>query len=555
MDKEKKEFRKRSIRTKLTVVPIALVIISVIAMIISVSIRTNANIKEQMKKDTEFLLENVVNRLENDVRSDEFSYQTIIEELSATENVMYANYVDSNYISVANNDPSYLGRDMRDTPEIVEAMSEDKIIDSEQEFDGIKVYDIIYPAIIEGELGVLRMGFYLNDINNAIMKSIRSIIIIGLIVIALLTFVLYRSSREVITVINSFKGDTEMMATGDFSMDVPEEMQARRDEFGEIARANMRMKESIRDILKGVTNNAGIVASHSQELTTTAEESEKAADELSVVIQEIAEASTSQAQDVENGFSVVQELDKSMRINNDNVKKLNNSTEEVNTLKDEGLVLIKDLVSKTNTTKDSVREIGDIIENTNTSAENIVKAIEMIKNISDQTNLLALNASIEAARAGESGRGFAVVAEEIRKLAEQSSDFTKEIELIVADLTSKTLMAVDTMNDVEEIVNLQGQSVDRTDSKFQGISVSLEEIYQAIEEVNNSSEDMTNQKEKLNNLIENLAAIAEENAAGTEQASASVEEQNAVMTQITNASSELTAIAEELNNAVSLFKI
>lgn len=555
MHKEKKESRKRSIRTKLTVVPIALVIISVIAMIISVSIRTNANIKEQMKKDTEFLLENVVNRLENDGRSDEFSYQTIIEELSATENVMYANYVDSNYISVANNDPSYLGRDMRDTPEIVEAMSEDKIIDSEQEFDGIKVYDIIYPAIIEGELGVLRMGFYLDDVNNAIMKSIRSIIIIGLIVIALLTFVLYRSSREVITVINSFKGDTEMMATGDFSMDVPEEMQARRDEFGEIARANMRMKESIRDILKGVTNNAGIVASHSQELTTTAEESEKAADELSVVIQEIAEASTSQAQDVDNGFTVVQELDKSMRINNDNIKKLNYSTEEVNTLKDEGLVLIKDLVSKTNTTKDSVREIGDIIDNTNTSAENIVKAIEMIKNISDQTNLLALNASIEAARAGESGRGFAVVAEEIRKLAEQSSDFTKEIELIVADLTSKTLMAVDTMNDVEEIVNLQGQSVDRTDSKFQGISVSLEEIYQAIEEVNNSSEDMTNQKEKLNNLIENLAAIAEENAAGTEQASASVEEQNAVMAQITNASSELTAIAEELNNAVSLFKI
>ena len=486
----------------------------------------------------------------------QFEINGMIDDLMESGDVSYAGYLNTDYVYTANSNSDFLGQDMSDTPEVVEAISEGKLAVSDRnEVDG-EVLDMIYPVNINGEtLGAFRVGFSMDNLNSAIRNNIISVIFIGLLAIALLVFVLYRSSTEMISVINALRGDMELMANGDFSTDVPEEMLVREDEFGEIARADVTMKVSIREILGNVTNRAEVVAAHSEELTPTANQAAVSTQELTTVIQEIAETSSTQAHDVENGANAVEELDRVLGINHLNMDALNLSTDEVNTLKDEGVELVRDLVNKTDETRDAIQEIGAVITDTNISADNIVKAIEMIKRISDQTNLLALNASMEAARAGEAGAGFAVVSEEIRKLAEDSSNFTGEIEVIVNDLTSKTLTAVDTMNTVDEIINLQGDSVERTDAKFEGISIALEDIHKAITEVNNSNLDIDQQKERLAMLIENLAAVAQENAAGAEEASASVEEQNVVMGEISNASEELAETAEELNDAVSIFTI
>lgn len=485
-----------------------------------------------------------------------FHIDELINDLSTTDDIVYITYIDSEFVSTASSDESQLGQNFSNIAEVVEAINEQQPIFKDRKINNTDVLDLVYPIVQDdSSIGALRVGFSKTNLNKAIFDNILSIAIIGIIVIILLVVILYRSSKEIISIVNYQKEDMITMANGDFSVDVPEEMLMREDEFGEIARADMRMKESIRQILSNVTSRAEVVASHSEELTATTYQSELAADELSNVLQEIAATTNSQAEDTEDGLNAVQELDRMINRNGSNMEMLNESTEKVNLLKDEGLDLIYDLVERTETTVKAINDIESVITETNISADNIVAAIQMVKNISDQTNLLALNASIEAARAGEAGSGFAVVAEEIRKLAEDSSSFTEEIELIVNDLTSKTIKAVDTMTEVDELINLQGDSVSRTDTKFQGISTAVEEIQEAIGAVNQTNEAIAEQERRLSHLVGNLTTVAEENAAGTEEASASVEEQNAIMTEISKASEDLAKTAEELNTAISIFKI
>ena len=241
--------------------------------------------------------------------------------------------------------------------------------------------------------------------------------------------------------------------------------------------------------------------------------------------------------------------------NKKDIQNLNNTTEKVTNLKDEGLEILKDLVEKTSMSRKSSQEVQKIIINTNESAGKIVSASEMIKSIADQTNLLALNAAIEAARAGDVGRGFAVVADEIRKLAEQSNQFTNEINTIIHNLTDKTSNAVHTMEVVAMAVSSQAESVALTNNKFDGIAQSIEDMKEIINKVSDSSDEMARKKEDIIVIIEQLSAISEENAAGTEEASASVEEQTASMEEIAHSSEDLSKVAEELNQRIGQFTI
>ena len=187
--------------------------------------------------------------------------------------------------------------------------------------------------------------------------------------------------------------------------------------------------------------------------------------------------------------------------------------------------------------------------------DEIKTAGEMIRSIAEQTNLLALNAAIEAARAGEAGRGFAVVAEEIRKLAENSSQFTENINKSVNELLKRTAYAVEKISESADIVTNQANNVDEVEVRFKGISDAITELKSAMDEIIVSNKRIDEAQEMLSGIMENTAALSKENSAATEEISEATEEQAKTFEEIKNESHALMELSMELDEVIQKFKL
>lgn len=329
----------------------------------------------------------------------------------------------------------------------------------------------------------------------------------------------------------------------------------RRDEIGMITDALSAMHSNFVQLISKISDNADKVDTSADTLSTTSQQASRASEEVAMAIQEIAAGASGQARDTEEGAAKIEEMRELLAANNVHIDELARNAEMAGQMKDDGLRAIAELVEKTAAISESSKTIRDVVESSYESADKIEKASQMIRSIAEQTNLLALNAAIEAARAGENGKGFAVVAEEIRKLAEDSNKFTKEIGIVIRELMERTKVAVQSIQDVSNLVALQGESVDTTKGKLEGIASAIEKTSQAVAAVNNFNNEVSHKKDEVTNVIQNLSALAEENAAGTEEASASVEEQTAAMEEIAASSMELSKLAEEMKQSIASFKM
>jgi len=383
----------------------------------------------------------------------------------------------------------------------------------------------------------------------------RIIVILSLIAALLGLLITYFISSYIAKPIVAASKYAGKVAELDITEDVPSELKKRKDEIGVLANSFQSVTDSLRSFIKSISDASQQVASSSEELTATSEQVATAAEEVAKTIEEMAKGAGDQARDTEISAEKINDMGNLIAEEEQQRVVLNGAADQVIRLKDEGVIAIKDLLEKTEASNASSGQIYQVVLDTSESAKKIENASQMIRSIAGQTNLLALNAAIEAARAGEAGRGFAVVADEIRKLAEDSNKFTKEIEEIVAELIDKTSSAVSTMQGVSALVAEQGVVVEETRNKFDGIAAAIEKTKEAIAVLNDTGAVMYKKKDEIIDVIQNLSALSEENAAGTEEASASVEEQTSSMLQVAEASEELARLAEEMQKSIAKFKI
>lgn len=195
------------------------------------------------------------------------------------------------------------------------------------------------------------------------------------------------------------------------------------------------------------------------------------------------------------------------------------------------------------------------VTNLSHKIQDISHITDTIEDIASKTNLLALNASIEAARAGDNGKGFAVVANEVRKLAEQSNQATKQIQEVISLIeveTEKTVLLMgESINQSQELSN----SVNATEKEFFQISTAILQTKQAVDSLSQELESLTNQSENITDSINNATSVAEQSAASVEAISTAVDEQIVAISNIATSAEKLNNLSYEMTEMIQQYSV
>lgn len=329
----------------------------------------------------------------------------------------------------------------------------------------------------------------------------------------------------------------------------------RKDEMGHILRAVVSLRGNLSVVTNELKNQSTNVFQEAETLSVSAEDITTSAQEIEKAVGEMASGATMQAEETQRATENVIEIGNMIEENYQNTKSLAEEADKMKELGQDANNILNELVEGQHVMVDNINTVYSKTQEANASAKRISEVVELITELASETNLLSLNASIEAARAGEAGRGFAVVAENIKKLAEQTTESATDINAIIQDLESRSDETVEKTNAVKEIVDRQAEDIQRAVRILHNVIDNINGLIERIDDIAGNIRQMDEAKESVVDVIQNLSAVSEENAAATQETSASTVIVMNTMDTIAEDAVKMRKIAEKLEEAMNKFKV
>ncbi|WP_113672346.1 heme NO-binding domain-containing protein [Vallitalea guaymasensis] len=401
----------------------------------------------------------------------------------------------------------------------------------------------ILTAILSGLFLQLVLVFF--NVRDSHILTTVSIIAISLFSVYLSSKILYRPYKEIIKEVKNFSNKDYTVLTRIET----------KDQFEEIFNEINTYKTNIRRDFVGFKGLVDEMNTFTNSISKFAEKMGNTSDEISDVVEQLATAAVSQAEETEHSIYTLN--DNVDQINNIAGEEQNNKTELEGSVDqiDNSFKEVESTATEINMLLDRFKQVQENGLRLKTKAEQITEIVSIVSAISGQTNLLALNASIEAARAGEAGKGFAVVADEVRNLSEETNDAVEKIKNNLSEFVSEIEKLVEDVASQYNVLVKENSSLGQAVEASSVANVNINTVADKMIDTSKRLENEANSMSKVFQNIESLAAIAEENSASAEEVSANVTDYTVHIKGITDSISTFKEMTLDFKDEISQYRI
>ena len=388
------------------------------------------------------------------------------------------------------------------------------------------------------------------------LDSLKVSVLVSSMLFLLIGFgLVYIIANNISRGIKSTSKHLDLLAMGDLCQEVSPKYLKAKDEVGEMTSSMKTMQQSLREMISRIKQNSSNINVQSDNLSSVAEEISSTTQNVAEAINEIAQGTGTQSEDLINVTEVINEFSNKLSEMVGEIQVVDSNSREISLMANESSSEMNKLNQSVTKVSDSFKTFNGKIIGLGKNINEINEITNIINSIAGQTNLLALNAAIEAARAGEAGKGFSVVADEIRKLAEQSKVSSEDIKRLISEISKNTDVIVqDSVEMDDELIN-QVEIINSSITSFGKIIEAVSEIIPKIETVKNSAEEIDKDKNIILVRVDGVSAVGLEVSASAEEIAASSEEMNASTEEVVAAAQILSAMTSEMLKEVNKFKI